>query len=199
MDEQSVCKHREQMSMLMSLALDGMLDGDGQYRMERHLSACPACQAEWAAMQQISALFEAEPMTGPPLGFAVRVERRLEEKARQRRRVFGGVAVVTSWLYLAGLTVAVLTLILIGVAGARQGRVAVAALPGLQQGISAASQLASGVGLMGRGASLFLGDLLQRFGPPLVIVLTIGLTVLVGTWTWLVVKRPGKSQRNGYV
>jgi anti-sigma factor RsiW len=195
MDEQSVCKHSEQMSMLMSLALDGVLDRDGQYRMERHLSACRACQAEWAAMQRISALFEAEPMTGPPLGFAVRVERRLEEKARQRRRVFGGVAVVTSWLYLAGLTVAAVALILIGVAGWQW----LGSLPGLQQGISAASQLASGVGLMGRGASLFLGDLLQRFGPPLVIALTIGLTVLVGTWTWLVVKRPGKSQRNGYV
>ena len=195
MDEQSECKRSEQMSMLMSLALDGMLDRDGQYRMEQHLTVCPACQAGWAAMQQVSALFEAEPMTGPPLGFAVRVERRLEEKARQRRRVFGGVAVVTSWLYLAGLTVAAVALILIGVAGWQW----LGSLPGLQQGISAASQLASGVGLMGRGATLFLGDLLQRFGPPLVIVLTIGLTVLVGTWTWLFVKRPGKSQRNGYV
>jgi predicted anti-sigma-YlaC factor YlaD len=191
----SVCKHSEQITMLMSLALDGMLDRDGHYRMEQHLTTCPACQAEWAAMQKVATLLEAEPMIGPPLGFAIRVERRLEEKSRQQRRAFGGVAVVASWLSLAGLTVAAVVLLLGGIATWQW----LGSQPGLQQGILAAIQLASGMGLIGKGASLFLGDLLQRYGPPLVVSLAIGLTVLAGTWTWLVVKRPGRSHRNGYV
>ena len=75
MDESMECKHGEQMTMLMSLSLDSMLDRDGQHRLERHLASCTACQREWQAVRQVSAFFEAEPMVGPPLGFAVRVER----------------------------------------------------------------------------------------------------------------------------
>jgi hypothetical protein len=61
------------------------------------------------------------------------------------------------------------------------------------------SQIASGMGLVGKGASFFLGDLLLRYGPPLVILLAIGLAILAGIWLWLFIKRPGNSHRNGYV
>jgi hypothetical protein len=145
-------------------------------------------------MQQVSALFEGEPMVGPPLGFAVRVERRLEQKDKKRRRTFGGVALLTSSLSLAGVTVGVVVLIVVGLIGWKW----LGTLPAVQQGTSAVTQVASGMGLVGKGASLFLGDLLLRIGPPAIILIGIGLVVLVGFWTWLFIKRPGGHRRNGF-
>jgi predicted anti-sigma-YlaC factor YlaD len=188
------CVHSEQMTILMSSHLDGLLDADGQHRLQRHLAACPSCQLEWEAMQQVSALFEQSPMVGPPLGFAIRVERKLEDKVQKRRWTFGGMAVLTSSLPLAGMTVAAMALIVFGlVAWQWYGSVS-----SVQLGASAAFQIASGMGMMGKGASLFLKDLLVRYGPPLVLLLAVGLTLLAGMWTWLFVKRPGSSRHNGY-
>lgn len=145
-------------------------------------------------MQQVSALFEQSPMVGPPLGFAIRVERKLEDKVQKRRWTFGGMAVLTSSLPLAGMTVAAMALIVFGlVAWQWYGSVS-----SVQLGASAAFQIASGMGMMGKGASLFLKDLLVRYGPPLVLLLAVGLTLLAGMWTWLFVKRPGSSRHNGY-
>jgi predicted anti-sigma-YlaC factor YlaD len=179
----------------MSLALDGLLDAEGRRQLDRHLATCPSCQAEWQVMEQAASLFEQSPMIGPPLGFAIRVDRRLAEQTKKRRRVLGGLAVLTSSLSLAGVTVAAVTLIVLGViAWSRLN-----ALPSVQQGTNAVSQFASGMGLMGKGASLFLGDLLVRYGTPLVLLLVIGLALLAGVWAWLLAKRPGNSHRNGYV
>jgi anti-sigma factor RsiW len=188
------CEHGEQFTALMSLALDGWLDGDDQQRLDRHLATCPACRAEWQAMQQVSALFEASPMVGPPLGFAVRLERRLAEKKKQRRQLFGGLALLTGSLSLAGVTVAVVVLIVLGVIAWRSFD----SSPAVQQGTELASQVASGVGLVGKGASFFLGDLLLRYGAPLVLLLLAGLVLLVALWAWLLVKRPGGTHHNGY-
>ena len=187
------CEHSEQMTALMSLALDGLLDAGDQQRLQKHLAGCAACRATWRAMQQVSVLFEQSPMVGPPLGFAVRVKRRLAEKSKKRRQVFGGVAVLTSSLSLAGVTVAALLVIALGVVAWRW----LDSLPTVQQGTSAVSQVASGMGLLGKGASLFLGDLLLHYGVPLVILLGIGLLLLAGLWLWLFVKRPGDFHRNG--
>ncbi len=189
--------HSEQVTALMSMALDGLLDAHEQRDLQRHLAGCPACMAEYEAMQQVSAWLGEAPMVGPPLGFAIRVERRLDERARKQRRLFGGLAVVTSSLSLAGITVAAVALIVLGLL-AWQGFGASPALS-MQQGTSVLAQVASGMGLVGKGATLFLWDLLQRYGPPLVLLLTIGLAFLVGIWVWLFVKPSGESHRNGYV
>jgi anti-sigma factor RsiW len=194
MAESMECKHGEQMTMLMSLSLDGILDRDGKRRLEKHLVGCATCQWEWQAMQQVSALFEAQPVAGPPLGFAVRVERRLEAQSAQRRRVFGGAAVVTSWLSLAGMTIGAVMLIVLGFMGWQW----FGSLGSVQTGASALSQAADNVALLGKGASFFLGEALVRYGLPLVALLAVGLTVLAGAWTWMVVKRPGGSHRNGF-
>jgi anti-sigma factor RsiW len=194
MSEFVECEQNEQMSELMSMALDGLLDAADRGRLKRHMATCSVCQSEWEAMQQVSALFEGSPMIGPPLGFAIRVERRLEQKTVKRRRTFGGVALLTSSLSLAGVTVATVALIVVGlVAWNWLGK-----LPAVQQGTSAVSQVASGMGLVGKGASLFLGDLLLRFGPALIILIGIGLVVLAGLWLWLFIRRPGGYHRNGY-
>jgi anti-sigma factor RsiW len=188
------CEQREQMTELMSMALDSLLGDDDQRRLQHHLATCPHCQVEWEAMQQASTLFEQAPMVGPPLGFAVRVERRLNERSKKRRRVFGGVAVLTSSLSLAGVTAAVAALIIFGVIAWRN-----ASPVEMQQGTMAISQVASGMGLVGKAASLFLLDILMRYGPPLVVFVGIGLVLLTGVWAWLFIKRPGNIHRNGFV
>lgn len=195
MGEFEACKSGEQISLLMSLALDGMLERDDKLRLDRHLVTCASCQAEWEAMQEMSTMFEREPMVGPPLGFAVRVGRSLEAQDQKRRRAFGGVAVMTGALPLVGITVAAVTiLVLATVAWNWFG-----AMSSVQQSAAALGQVASGVALLGKGTSFFLGDLLTRYGPPLVLMLAVGLAFLVGIWTWLFVKRPGSFRRNGFV
>jgi anti-sigma factor RsiW len=191
-----VDNHSEQVTALMSLALDGLLDAHEERELQQHLAGCATCMAEYEAMQQVSAWLGEAPMVGPPLGFAIRVERRLEERARKQRRLFGGLAVVTSSLSLAGITVATVALVVLGLLawqGFGTGPDLLGALP------SVLAQVASGMGLVGKGATLFLWDLLQRYGPPLVALVAIGLAFLVGMWVWLFVKRPGESHRNGYV
>lgn len=194
MERLKECAQGERMTALMSLALDGMLDSNDRQRLEQHMKTCVACRTEWQAMAQVAALFENSPAVGPPLGFAVRVERRLEDQAKKKRRTFGGLAVATGSLSLVGATVAVVLILVLGFAAWRWFDTS----PSLQQGTQTLTQVASGVGLMGKGASLFLGDLLLRYGAPLVLVLGVGLLVLLGVWAWLLVKRPGGTRHNGF-
>ncbi len=189
------CEQGDQVTALMSLALDGLLSSRDREYLEQHLESCSACRLEWDSMQQVSALLDQSPMIGPPLGFATRVGRRLAEKSRQRRRVFRGVAILTGSLSLVGATMAAVLMIVLGVVAWRW----LDSQPSVQVGSTAVSQIASGLGLVGKGASFFLQDLLVRYGPPVMILLAVSLIVLVGLWMWLVVKKPGKSHRNGYV
>lgn len=184
------CAHNDEMSLLMSLQLDGLLATKDEGRLQQHLARCSSCQTEWVAMQEVEALFEEVELVGPPLGFAVRVDRRLATRSRKQKQTFGGLAVLTSSLSLAGVTIGVVVLIALGVL--------VWSWLG-PQGTSAVSQVASGVGLLGKGATLFLKDVLLRYGLPLVLLVGVGLLFLVGMWTWLFVHRPGNSRHNGYV
>jgi anti-sigma factor RsiW len=190
------CEHGEQMTALMSLALDNLLEEGEQLRLTEHLASCSTCQLEWEAIQQVTALFESAPMVGPPLGFAIRVERKLADQTKRQRRLFGSLALVTSSLSLAGVTVVAALMLVLGIIAWNKYD----SSPAMQQGTHAVSQVASGMGLVGKGASLFLGDMLLRYGPPLVILLGIGLVVLLGAWVFLLVKRPGgtRQRHNGF-
>lgn len=188
-------EHDEGMTALMSLALDGLLEEQDRRRLEQHLDVCPSCRAEWEAIREIGALFKGSPLVGPPLGFAIRVERRLAEGDRRRRRLFGGMAVVTSGLSLAGLTVGALVLL----AAAVVVWLSLGDAPSVQQGTSAALQVASGAGLLAKGASFFLGDLLARYAAPLVLGLGFALAILASLWLWLWNRRPRNSNGNGTV
>lgn len=179
----------------MSLALDGLLQETDLRRLHDHLATCPTCQAKWQAMQQVSALFEQAAWVAPPLGFALRVDRRLDEKLRKRRRMFGGFAMLTGSLSLATVTIAAVAIIALGVLSWSW----LGTQPDVQQRAEAVSQIASGVGLMGKGASLFLRDLLLRYAVPILLVLCTGLAVLMAGWVLLFVRRSDKSRHNGYV
>jgi hypothetical protein len=101
--------------------------------------------------------------------------------------------VLTSSLSLAGLTVGAICLLVLGiVAWGWLGD-----QPSVHLGIEAASQVASGMGLVGKGTSLFLGDFLLRFGTPLLFALGAGITLLVALWTWFFVRRPHQAPGNG--
>ncbi len=194
MGERWRCRENEEMAELMSLALDGRLDAPNLDRLHRHLAGCGTCQAEWQAMQQVESLFKDAPLAGPRLGFATRVERRLAVQSRQRRRVFGGVAVLTGSLSLAALTVATVVIVVLGVVAWNW----LDAIPNLKEGTTAVSQLASGIGLLSKGASLFLADLLLLFGLPVVVVVGVCLAILLAMWLWLFFKRPRGYQGNGF-
>jgi predicted anti-sigma-YlaC factor YlaD len=194
MNEWLGCEQNERISELMSMALDGLLDAGAEHKLQQHLASCASCQAEWQAMQQVADLFQQSSTIGPPLGFAIRVDRRLAAKEKQRRRTFGGLALLTSSLSLAGVTVAAL-MIVVGILAWHW----FGAVPAVQEGAGAVSQVASGMGLVGKGATLFLKDLLLRYGPPLLVVVGISLALLTGIWAWLYSKRPRRPHHNGYV
>jgi len=187
------CEQNEEVSLWMSLALDGRLSADQRMRLDRHLVDCPACQAEWKVMQMTSDWLAESPMVGPPLGFAVRIDRRLEESSARRRRLLGGLAAATSGLSLAGATLVVLAVIGLALVVGRWGGASVA-----PSGQVVVSQMASGLGLVGKGASLFLRDLFIRFGFPLVLVLGALVTYLAGLWLWLFLRRPRSQNRGEY-
>jgi len=193
MGEPVACRDSERVSLLMSLSLDGPLAATDQQVLEGHLAACPACRAEWKAMKQISTLFEGAEMVGPRLGFATRVERRLADKAKKRRRLFGGAAVLTGSLSLAAVTGLVAAVIVLGVVAGNWFDL----LPDVEQGTNTVSQIASGVNLMGKGVTLFLTDFLRAFGLPMVIGVGIALALMLAVWIWLFVKRPGSYHHNG--
>ncbi len=184
----------EDMSELMSLALDGLLDGKSQERLDAHLAAYPECRQEWEALQRVSSLLASSTSKGPPLGFSARVERRLMTESRNRRRVFRGFAVLGGSLALAGMTLAVLAAIGLNVALWRW----LSTQPAVQQESGPISQVATGLGLLGKTASVFLTDVVGRYGLPVALAAGLGLVLLAGLWAWLLHRRAGKSHRNGY-
>jgi predicted anti-sigma-YlaC factor YlaD len=196
MNEWITCEQDERISELMSLALDGLLDASAEREMQQHLATCPTCRAEWQAMQQISDLFQQSPPVGPPLGFAIRVDRRLAEKEKKRRqKTFGGLAVLTGSLSLVGATVAAVVMIVMGVLA----WYSFGSMPAVQEGAGVATEIAEGMGLVGKGAAFFLKDLLLRYGPPLLVIIGVGLAFLAAIWAWLYFKRPDRPHHNGYV
>ncbi len=74
----------DQMGLLMSLALDHMLDPAEQEQFEQHLAQCPPCAHQWQIWQAVDSRFQDPPLMEPPAGFAVRLEARLSRRERRR-------------------------------------------------------------------------------------------------------------------
>jgi hypothetical protein len=51
---------------------------------------------------------------------------------------------------------------------------------------------------MGKGASLFLKDILLRYGLPVALSVGGGLAVIGGVWAWLFSRRSARSRRNEF-
>jgi hypothetical protein len=194
MGERLRCEERERMSDWISLALDGQLAPDRLAELDRHLKTCFACQSESDAMREISTMLAKSPMVGPASGFSVRVERRLAERSAHRRQFFRGIALLTSSLSLAGVGAALILVIGLGLAA----WLWFGSQPAWQQAGLSVPQVASGLGLMGKGASLFLEDLLVHYGLPVMLLVGSGLAVMGGLWAWILVRKSGRGHRNGY-
>jgi hypothetical protein len=102
---QQEAPHQEY-GLLMSLALDSMLDADEEQALKLHLAACQPCSRQWQIWQTINRQFQFAPTVLPPVDFVQQVEVRLadREKGREIR---------------VGLLLALLTLVIwaVGVAG----------------------------------------------------------------------------------
>jgi len=188
------CQDRERIGSWLSLSLDGRLPSDHEAELEQHLAACPACWEEAAAVRRVSSLLGQMPIVGPAHGFSLRVERRLAERSTRRRQALRGVALLTSSLSIVGVGAAAILVLGLGLAALLW----LGTQPAGQQAGVSISQIASGLGLMGKGASLFLKDILLRYGLPIVLVVGGGLAVMGGAWAWLVSRKSGSPHRNGY-
>jgi predicted anti-sigma-YlaC factor YlaD len=93
-------------SRMMSLRLDGNLDGAEMTRLDEHLRKCSTCLVEWHRMQAIDSLLRATPMVHPPLSLRVQVMARLSRRDQARRAIIGGTALTLGTVTLALLILA---------------------------------------------------------------------------------------------
>ena len=75
--------------MLISLALDGMLDADEQKRLDGHLEQCRGCRGQWLLWQAIDDRLRAAPVPVPAPGFSREVAQRLARQERLRNLRIG--------------------------------------------------------------------------------------------------------------
>ncbi|MEZ4612782.1 MAG: hypothetical protein R2838_21490 [Caldilineaceae bacterium] len=79
----------EEFFMLMSMALDGLLDADEQMRLDDYVAAYPALAARWDEWQMLDGQLAALPHVAPPVNFMAHFETRLTQQERRRRLWWG--------------------------------------------------------------------------------------------------------------
>lgn len=89
---------QEEFNLLMSLALDDLLDGEEQDEFELYLATYPTLDREWQEWQMLDSQLKSTPAVQPPADFMLNFEMRLQQYERRRSLwwgiAFGGVAVV---------------------------------------------------------------------------------------------------------
>lgn len=83
-DEAEMNKHNEY-GLLMSLALDNLLDGAEQAQLDAHLADCARCRTQWSLWQSIDAALHAPPLTAPSPAFIQNLGQRLSAQERRRQ------------------------------------------------------------------------------------------------------------------
>lgn len=96
----------EQASKLMAQRLDDQLNDQKSTRLEDHIAACGACQAEWRRVQSLDRLFRAAPMVPAPPRLSKRVAVRIERREQARRAIIGGTALTLGTVALVLLVLA---------------------------------------------------------------------------------------------
>lgn len=88
--------------LMMSMALDGLLDEDEMTQFNADIATYPLLAEKWATWQELDQVLLAEPSIMPPLNFVQNFEARLAKEQRRRRLWFGvGIASVTVLLWLS--------------------------------------------------------------------------------------------------
>jgi predicted anti-sigma-YlaC factor YlaD len=106
MEDEAEMNNHDEFGMLMSLALDNLLDRAEQAQLDAHLADCNRCRAQWNLWQSLDTALHAAPMTTPSPVFAHNFGLRLAAQDRRRQVRLG--------ILLGALT---LVMWLIGVAG----------------------------------------------------------------------------------
>ncbi len=92
--------------MLVSLALDGMIEAGEQRRLDSHLLRCSECREQWELWQLLDQKLHAEPVPQPAPGFSQRVVGELIRQERRRNVQIG--------VFLTVLTILAWALALVG-------------------------------------------------------------------------------------
>lgn len=102
--ETDAAQRHDEYQMLMSMALDDLLDSEERVRLDHHLIACKPCHRQWEIWQGIDQQFQFAPEALPPVGFVQKFENRLERREANRTlRVGVTLAVLTLALWLVGI------------------------------------------------------------------------------------------------
>lgn len=118
---QPTLEMQEEFTLLMSLQLDGLLDGDEQQQFDSYLEHYPLFARQWREWQRLHHQMVATPHVEPPPDFVERVGLCLLQSERRRRLWQGllfGALIVFLWSGLAA-TVVVLSAFLLFSQGAR--------------------------------------------------------------------------------
>ena len=99
----------EEFTLLMSLALDAMLDEADQRRFTGYLADFPALAAQWAEWQTVDSALATLPHMLPAPGFVRRFEERLVVAERLQQRRVMTFALVVVGLAVAGFVAAMLS------------------------------------------------------------------------------------------
>jgi len=92
-----------EMTLLMSLSLDGMLSIEEQRALEGHLHDCDECREEWVSWQQVDALLGSDRVLSPAPGFRAGVLEQLERRGKSHRRLLGRALLVGGSLSVWGM------------------------------------------------------------------------------------------------
>ena len=86
--------------MLVSLALDGMIEAGEQRRLDSHLQHCSECRVQWELWQLLDRKLHAEPVPRPAPEFSQRVVGeliRLERRRNMQIGIFLTVLTILAW------------------------------------------------------------------------------------------------------
>ena len=166
----------EEANELMSLRLDNQLAPDRHTHLQAHLTECPTCRAQWAALAQVSAILQAAPMKEPPPGFTAQVMRYVSH--RTTPRLAAGASLLLGWTVLLGWV------IMLPLAGLLTLLWQIARDPSaMHLAQSALSKATATVRVVLEAGWLVLQLLLHLFPPPLWVLYAGAAVILIALWT----------------
>lgn len=105
LNDETAMNNHDEFGMLMSLALDNLLDKAEEMQLETHLAGCAQCRIQWSLWQSLDAAIRLAPMTAPSPAFAQNFRLRLAAQERRRQARMGIlIGALTLVMWLIGVT-----------------------------------------------------------------------------------------------
>lgn len=175
-----------EMTLMMSLALDGMLSAEEQASLETHLRACPDCRAQWARWQRVDSLLAGVPMLAPAPAFSARVLERVSQRGHRQRRLVRGAL-------LLGGSLSVWTLALLLTMGTLALSWALRNPSLTIHTLQVVLQMMTAGGLLLKALRLWLESMVSPALLPLLATYACVMLALTALWGWLVQLRPRRA------